>query len=67
MAAELMLEPQHLSPAGEARRGGSLASILVRFARFQRMLMREERTLVQRSSCAVVLRRLRRRRGHAGR
>src|SRR5579862_6738574 len=32
---------------------GSLASILVRFSGFQRMLMREERTLVQRVKLAL--------------
>jgi two-component system LytT family sensor kinase len=49
-----MLSPQHLVILLlRLAVAGSLASILVRFSSFQRMLMREERTLVQRIQLAL--------------
>src|SRR5580693_3527021 len=49
-----MLEPQHLVVLLlRLAVAASLASILSRFSAFQRMLMREERTLVQRAKLAL--------------
>ena len=49
-----MLEPQHLVVLLlRLAVAASLASILSRFSAFQRMLMREERTLVQRVKLAL--------------